>query len=151
MTTPRSTSRKPALLLASQAGKPKSAGVPRSRGRDDAFAGDVVESSEDSLPGAKAKMKDTGAAKKVGNASKDDDEPSEPAGKKTASKKDSAKASARQDGHTRGNARSTCPYSRTLTAKPNRRLPATVRSSKTIPAHPPQKPRPNASKRVEKE
>ena len=66
---PQKYVKKAALMLASQAAKPKSAGgAPRVRGRDDAFAGDVVESTAPSGPAATAKMKEAACAKKVAAA-----------------------------------------------------------------------------------
>jgi YHS domain-containing protein len=92
---PQKYVKKAALLAAAQAGKPKSgAGTPRARGRDDAFASDVVESSGSAVTAAKPKMKEAPAAKKVAEASKADAESAESDSSKPAPKKDAAKKAA---------------------------------------------------------
>jgi YHS domain-containing protein len=93
---PQKYVKKAALIAASQAAKPKSAGgPPRARGRDDAFAGDVLESTDSPAPAAKAKMKDTPAATKVAAAKKEESEASQPdQAKPAAPKKDAAKTPA---------------------------------------------------------
>jgi YHS domain-containing protein len=92
---PQKYVKKAALMAATQAAKPKSAsGPPRSRGRDDAFAADVVESSASPVLPAKAKMRDTPEAKKAPAAKSDDGEATEPDRGKPAPKKDSAKTPA---------------------------------------------------------
>jgi YHS domain-containing protein len=99
---PRKYVKKAAALLASQSAKPKSSeSAPRARGRDDAFAADVVESSAAPSTANKGKMKDSAPAKKVsatadGNTSAPESGrgnavPKKDATKKTVSK-DAAKA-----------------------------------------------------------
>jgi YHS domain-containing protein len=91
---PQKYVKKAALLAASHAAKPKSAaGPPRARGRDDAFAGDVLESSA-SPAAASAKMKDKPDAKKVATAKSDESETTEPDRAKPGPRKDSAKTPA---------------------------------------------------------
>jgi YHS domain-containing protein len=87
--------KKAALLLANQAGKPKSAAPAKKRGRDDAFSDDVDESSETPRPSAKAKKLESPPAGKMANAGADE------GGSKTSAKskdkpatKDAAKAPA---------------------------------------------------------
>ncbi len=78
---PQKYVKKAALLLAKEAGKPKSAGaIPKKRGRDDAFADDVDESSQAPRPtAAKAKKKDSPAAGKMAKSDSDEGEPKDPA------------------------------------------------------------------------
>ena len=90
--------KKAALMLANQAGKPKSAAAPaKKRGRDDAFSDDVDESS--AAPAATAKMKKNespGAASKLAKVGDDEGE-SKDATKskdKAAQKKDAPKTPA---------------------------------------------------------
>jgi YHS domain-containing protein len=92
---PQKYVKKAALLAAAQAGKSKSsAGTPRARGRDDAFAADVIESSASPGTAAKPKMKEAPAAKKAAAAKSDVAEATEPDSDKPAPKKGSAKTSA---------------------------------------------------------
>ena len=90
--------KKAALLLANQAGKPKSAAAPaKKRGRDDAFSSDVDESTESPRPAVKATKKESpGAAEKMAKADEQEGEPKASAKPKdqTAEKKDAAKAPA---------------------------------------------------------
>ena len=93
--------KKAALLLANQAGKPESARAPaKKRGRDDAFAEDIDETSESPRPTTKAKMNESSKAAKAAKADDDDGEPKDAAKSKdkSAPKKDKsapAKAASR--------------------------------------------------------
>ncbi len=86
--------KKAALMLAIQAGKPKSAATPtKVRGRDDAFAGDVVESALSPRPAAKATKNESPPDGKMAKADADDTEPTgaAKAKDKAAPKKDTPK------------------------------------------------------------
>src|SRR5262249_27425025 len=84
--------KKAAALLASQSARPKSSQAPPlARGRDDAFAADVVEPSASPGTADKAKMKDSTSAKKVAATIEGDTEASASGRGKPASKKDAAK------------------------------------------------------------
>jgi YHS domain-containing protein len=89
--------KKAALMVSNQAGKPKSgATAARVRGRDDAFAGDVSESSESARPAAKPKKNESRSTGKVAKADAADGESTDSAKSKDkpAAKKDTAKAPA---------------------------------------------------------
>jgi YHS domain-containing protein len=93
---PQKYVKKAALMAASQGAKPKSSGAPpRARGRDDAFAADVLESTESPGPAAAAKMKETPAAKKAAAPKKEESEANQPdKGKSAVPKKEAAKTPA---------------------------------------------------------
>jgi YHS domain-containing protein len=100
---PRKYVKKAALLLASQADKAKSVGArPRARGRDDAFAADVVETGDSSAPApAKTKMKQTPPLAPDAKGDKDDRAPAtksssdQPDRKKETGRKATSKGEAR--------------------------------------------------------
>ena len=97
--SPQKYVKKAALMLANQAAKPRSAAPPPKRGRDDVFAGDVVEPST-KPPAEKASTKEMPAAKNAVTPAKDDsvssdtsDAKDKPAPKKAAAKTPVTKAS----------------------------------------------------------
>jgi YHS domain-containing protein len=83
---PQKYVKKAALMLANQAGKSSSGSAPRrKRGRDDAFAGDVDESSESPRLAAKPKKADSPHSGKAAKADEAEDAPSESAKSKEKS------------------------------------------------------------------
>jgi YHS domain-containing protein len=89
---PRKYVKKAAALLASQSAKRTSSeAAPRVRGRDDAFAADVAESTASPGTSDKAKMKASASAKKDATTGNGDADASESGRGKPVTKKDAAK------------------------------------------------------------
>jgi YHS domain-containing protein len=95
---PQKYVKKATLMLANQAGKPQSSSAStKKRGRDDAFAGDIDESTESARPAAKAKKTDSPGAAKAAKADDADDDSTDSAKSKDKSdpkKKDAAQTPA---------------------------------------------------------
>ena len=84
--------KKAALMLSSTgAGKPRSAATPKARGRDDAFARDVVSPTESSRPTKTMKKNPAASTAKKAQAESDDAETAAKSKDEPTPKKDSAK------------------------------------------------------------
>ncbi len=146
---PQKYVKKAVLMLANQAGKPQSASAPtKKRGRDDAFAADVDESTESARPAHKAKKTDSPAAAKTPKLMTRTTiqlTPQSPKTNQTPRRRTMAKRQPRRPPH----AQPGCfAWGEPLNApaRANRLSPITSKSSKTIPAHHQPRPRPSESR-----